>query len=274
MESVGPYDILGGIGEGGFGRVFRARHQDDEIAESQGGEVALKVMRPLLLTDATLVQRFVQEAELGRRLNHAGIARVFEVVHNGTDLAMAMQLVRGEPLARLLRLGPLAPDQVMVIADELADALSHAHAHGIVHRDLKPDNILLTPTGRAVVLDFGIAKLPEALHTITGSSLGTPDYMAPEQHLDAKRVDQRADVYALGVMLYELLTGGLPWAYDEQIERILAIKVQGRLPRPSHQNPQLPASIDPVLLTALAARVEDRFANVRAVMNALHWALE
>lgn len=273
MESVGPYDILGGIGEGGFGRVFRARHQDDEIAEAQGGEVALKVMHPLLLTDATLVQRFVQEAELGRRLDHAGIARVFEVVHNGTDLAMAMQLVRGEPLARLLRLGPLAPDQAMVIADELADALSHAHAHGIVHRDLKPDNILLTPTGRAVVLDFGIAKLPEALHTVTGSSLGTPDYMAPEQHVDAKRVDQRADVYALGMMLYELLTGGLPWAYGEPIERILAIKAQGRLPRPSHQNPQLPASIDPVLLTALAARVEDRFANVRAVMNALHWAL-
>lgn len=273
MESVGPYDILGRIGEGGFGRVFRARHQDDAVADAQGGDVALKVMHPMLLTDATLVQRFVQEAELGRRLDHVGIARVFEVVHNGTDLAMAMQLVNGEPLSTLLGRGPLTPDQAMVIADELADALSHAHAHGIVHRDLKPDNVLLTSTGRAVVLDFGIAKLPEALHTVTGSALGTPDYMAPEQHLDAKRVDQRADVYALGMILYELLTGGLPWAYGEQSARIMAIKDEGRLPRPSQQNAELPASIDPVLLTALAAKVEDRFANVRAVMNALYWAL-
>ena len=273
MENVGPYDILGRIGEGGFGRVYRARHTDDAVADRQGGEVALKVMHALLLEEPTLVERFVQEAELGQRLDHPGIARVFDVVHDGTHLAMAMQLVRGEPLSRLLGHGPLPCDQTLVIADEIADALKHAHALGIVHRDLKPDNVVLSPSGRAVVLDFGIAKIPEALHTVTGSALGTPDYMAPEQHLDAKRVDQRADVYAFGMMLYELLVGALPWSYGEQVARIIAIKAQGRLPRPSERNPNLPPSLDPVLLTALAARVDDRFANVRAVMNALYWAI-
>lgn len=273
MESVGPYDILGRIGEGGFGRVYRARHQDDDVADSQGGEIALKVMHHLLLEEATLVERFVQEAELGSRLDHPGIARVFEVVHDGTELAMAMQLVRGEPLTCLLGHGPLPSRQVLIIADEVGEALKHAHSQGIVHRDLKPDNILLTPTGRAVVLDFGIAKIPEALHTVTGSALGTPDYMAPEQHLDAKRVDRRADVYAFGLILYELLVGRLPWKYGEQQARLIAVKAQGRLPRPSSLNPALSSALDPVLMTTLAARPEDRFANIGAVMNALNWAL-
>jgi len=272
IESAGPYDILGTIGEGGFGRVYRARHQDDEIAEEQGGEIALKVLHEILLEHPSLVKRFVREAELGQRLKHPGIAQVFEVVHDGPVLAMAMQLVKGEPLSTLMGHGFLPPDQTLLIADEIADALQHAHAHGIVHRDLKPDNILLTATGQAVVLDFGIAKIPEALHTVTGSTLGTPDYMAPEQHLDAKRVDQRADVYAFGLILYELLVGRLPWSYGESQVRVIEVKTRGNLPLPSSLNRSLGTDLDPVLMTALAVRPGDRFANVGAVMNALYWA--
>jgi serine/threonine-protein kinase len=209
----GRYQILGLVGSGGMGSVYRAR--DLELDET----VALKLLRRDLVEAPAMLARFRQEVKLARRVTHTNIARVFDIGEDGGDKFLTMEYVDGEPLSTLIaRRGPLPLTELRALARALCDGLSAAHAAGVAHRDLKPDNILITPGGRAVITDFGIARAfldgEGAAGRTQGGILGTPAYMAPEQVEGRDDIDERADLYALGAVLFELATGERAWRGD------------------------------------------------------------
>ena len=202
-------EILALLGQGGMGMVYKARQpQLDRI-------VALKVMRADLSRDPAFAERFAREARALAKLNHPNIVSVFDFGQSGGHCWILMEFVDGTNLRELLRTKTLAPREALGIVPKVCDALQYAHDEGIVHRDIKPENILLDKKGRVKIADFGLAKLvgkdaSEFSLTATGMTLGTPRYMAPEQFDKPQEVDHRADIYSLGVVLYEMLTGEVP----------------------------------------------------------------
>ncbi|GIW72954.1 MAG: hypothetical protein KatS3mg102_2496 [Planctomycetota bacterium] len=251
------YQVVELLGRGGMGAVYRVF---DRVRET---EVALKVMLPSLLARPRAVERFKHEAELMLRLSHPCIVRVFDV---GFDAALGlrfftMELLRGRSLRQWLeerrRAGRLPePAEALEIARQLLEALRYAH-RTTIHRDLKPENVFLLegPELQVKVLDFGIAKLAGARGmTADGAALGTPYYMAPEQREDAARVDQRADLFAVSVMLYEMLTGQLP---------------VGRFRTPTEERRALPPAIDELVLRGLEPQPERRFETAERVLEEL-----
>jgi serine/threonine-protein kinase len=208
---IGKYRILDRLGRGGMGIVYKA------MDETLDREVAIKVLNPDL-GEAELLKRFRAEAVSLARLNHPGIATIYELHRHDDDLLMVMEFVRGETLQTLSeRLGPLAPPQAAYLCIQVLEALGHAHRAGIIHRDLKPANIMVTDTGVVKVMDFGIARMIGTEHyTHAGLMMGTPAYMAPEQVM-GQEIDHRADLYAVGVLFYRLLTRELPFKADTAI---------------------------------------------------------
>src|SRR5262245_13227439 len=214
---VGAYEITGAIGAGGMGEVYRAK--DSRLKR----EVALKVLRSSVAQDAERLARFQREAEVLASLNHPHIAQIYGVEEAGGATTLVMELVEGETLAERIARGPIAVDEALAIAWQIADAVEAAHARGVVHRDLKPGNVKLTPDGTVKVLDFGIAKALDARTTgapvttsatQTGAVLGTPAYMSPEQARGTS-VDERADIWAFGCVLFEMLAGRPPFASQD-----------------------------------------------------------
>jgi serine/threonine protein kinase/Tol biopolymer transport system component len=213
----GPYKVAALIGAGGMGEVYSGT--DTRLKR----DVAIKVLPPLFASDTDRLARFQREAEVLASLNHTNIAHVYGLEQSDGRTALAMELVEGETLAERIARGPLAVDDALAIARQIADALEAAHARGIVHRDLKPGNVKLTPDGTVKVLDFGIAKALDARRTgaplttsatQTGLVLGTPAYMSPEQ-ARGQSVDERADIWAFGCVLFEMLAGNQPFASDD-----------------------------------------------------------
>jgi serine/threonine-protein kinase len=260
---AGRYEVLGLVGTGGMGNVYRARDRElDEL-------VALKVLRPEIAASADALSRFRREVKLSRRVTHPNVARVFDIGDQGGEKYLTMELVDGEPLgAALLRAGRLAVQRAVDIAAQVCAGLGAAHAAGVVHRDLKPDNVLLAKDGRVVVTDFGIARaLASADVNITGQLVGTPAYMAPEQ-VEGKIADARADIYALGAMLFELLTGQAPWQGDSVIA-VAAARLLHEPPDVRAKRPELSPELAAIIARCMARRPEDRFASVEDVARAL-----
>lgn len=203
------YELQVVLGQGGMGTVYRARQTKlDRL-------VALKVLRPELSGDPEFAERFVREAQALARLDHPGIVRVHDFGEAGDSLYLAMEFVDGASLRDLLQEGRLTSRDALAYVPQICDALQYAHDQSVVHRDVKPENLLVDQAGRVRIADFGLAKLLDqregpAPVTVTRQALGTPHYMAPEQVSGAGAVDHRADLYSLGVVLYELLTGELP----------------------------------------------------------------
>ncbi len=259
------------LGEGGMGAVYRARHV------RTGRRYAVKVMPQASQLDPDLVRRFRREAELLASLGHAGLVAVhdFDVDDDGTAY-MVMDCLAGEDVAaRLERQGALHPRQALKIARQVASALEAAHAAGVLHRDLKPANIFLqTQAGaeeRAVLLDFGIAKIMEdgdaTRLTHTGATIGTPGYMSPEQ-ARAEELDVRSDVYSLGCVIYEMLCGVPP--FDGPTVTAILVKVLTEEPaRPSSVELNLPSVVDDVLSKALAKSREERYLTPTALVRDL-----
>ncbi len=257
----GRYEVLGFLGSGGMGSVYRVR---DTLLDEV---VALKMVRGALSEPGEL-ERFRSEVKLARRVTHRNVARAFDVGEHGSERFLTMELVEGESLAHQLeQSGPLPAERAIAIARELAEGLRAAHAAGVVHRDLKPGNVLLERGGRVVITDFGIARALDAAEP-TGGFVGTPAYMAPEQVLGRGDVGPAADVYALGAVLYELLTGEPAWEGESALATATA-KLHAPPPDPRVRAPRTPAALSALVLRCMATRPELRPANGAAALQEL-----
>ncbi|HEX6315005.1 MAG TPA: serine/threonine-protein kinase, partial [Gemmatimonadaceae bacterium] len=209
-STISHYRIIDKLGEGGMGIVYKA--QDTRLERL----VALKFLPHDLARSETARLRFVNEARAASSLNHPNVAVVYDVGETDAHSFIAMELVEGATLKEKLKGERLGIEQVLQLAMEVAEGLHAAHAKGIVHRDIKPENLLLTPDGHIKIMDFGIAKLGTNAHlTQTGTTLGTLAYMSPEQLL-SDQIDHRADLWSLGVVLYEMLAGEVPFRRDRE----------------------------------------------------------
>jgi serine/threonine-protein kinase len=264
------YHMLKRLGEGGMGQVYLAEHV------KMNRQCAVKVMNGALLTDSDSAQRFAREASNAARIIHPNVAAVFDYGETDGVMYLVMEYVEGEPLTRLLeREGALPPSRAVDIAHQVAEALVAAHELGIVHRDLKPDNIIVAPSknGRDVakVVDFGIAKAieegPNESLTRTGLVIGTPEYMSPEQLL-GDPVDARSDIYSLGCILYQMLTGRR--TFDEPTrEQMIKRRLTEKAPHPKDLVADLPKTLDLIVARMLARTPNDRYAAAAEVRDLL-----
>jgi eukaryotic-like serine/threonine-protein kinase len=258
---AGRYRLTDLLATGGMAQVWEAA--DEVLAR----KVAVKVLHPHLAADQQFVERFRREAIAAARLAHPAIVSIFDTCSDDGTEAIVMELVRGTTLRHLLdERHHLEPGQAVAIAAQVADALEVAHKAGIVHRDIKPANILLSDDGRVLVADFGIAKAGEDM-TNTGVTLGTAKYLAPEQ-VEGGAIDARADVYALGVVLYEALCGRAPFQADTEAATALARLHRDPL-RPRNVRAGIPKPIEDVVLRAMARDPAQRYASGGALRAAL-----
>jgi serine/threonine protein kinase len=270
---LGPYQIDGLVAEGGMGQVFRAT--DSRLNRS----VAIKVLPPSVGIDRVLRERFGREAQAGASLTHPHICTLYDVgSHDGVDF-IVMEFLSGETLAARLEKGPLPLDRALGYAVQIAGALDHAHRNGIVHRDVKPANVMLT-AGGVKLMDFGVAKLrqPDGVDlrstslTEHGTIVGTVRYMAPEQ-VEGKETDQRSDIFSLGAVIYEMVTGRA--AFDGgSAASIMAAILEREPPAMATLQQLTPPSLDHVVRRCLAKQPDDRWQSAGDVMRELRWVAE
>jgi eukaryotic-like serine/threonine-protein kinase len=263
---AGRYEILSLLGSGGMGTVYRAKDLElDEI-------VALKVLRPELARDAAMLARFRQEVKLARRVTHPNVARTFDIGEHGEHRFLTMELVEGASLADALATGtPMPLPRIVEIAQAMCAGLTAAHTAGVVHRDLKPENVLLGNDGRVRITDFGVARLADATtgaQRTQGGAIGTPAYMAPEQVEAVQDIDARADIYALGAILFELWTGRRAWEGDSAYA--VAARRLIEPPRdPRTLRPEIPEAAAVLILKCLAKDRDARCQSAADVAAAL-----
>lgn len=269
-QMLGPYRIINQIGKGGMATVYKA-HQ-----ASVDRYVAVKVLPSQLAESQEFAARFQQEARIIARLEHPHILPVFDYGESeGVAYFVMRYLDAGTLKEKMIEGRPLPLHDIDRIFTQLADALSYAHGRGVVHRDLKPANALIDSQGNVFLTDFGIAKLLESASprlTQTDAIMGTPAYISPEQ-AQSHPVDQRSDIYSLGIILYEMVTGSVPFVAETPLA-VLFKHISDPLPPPSLVKPDVPLSIEQVLLKALAKDPRDRFATVDEFMTAWKRALE
>ena len=260
------YELLGLVGSGGMGTVYRAHDRElDEV-------IALKVLRHEIVDAPGIIERFRTEVKLARRVTHRNVARVFDIGEHEGERFLTMELVEGESLsATLAREGALDLERAAGIIAAVAAGLASAHGAGVVHLDLKPDNVLLARDGRVVITDFGIAHAIQdagAEASNLGALFVTPAYMAPEQLEGRRDIDGRADIYSLGALLYELLSGQRAWKGDSPYS-VASARLSAPAPDPRSDKPSLPAPFAELVLHCMARRPEDRPASIARVVAAL-----
>jgi len=263
---AGRYLLEEQIARGGMGEVWRAR---DEVLNRP---VAVKLLHDSLAGDQKAAERFRREALTAARISHPNMANVFDYIEEGGQPGIVMELVPGETLAdRLARKKKIPMRETVRITDDVLSALSAAHTAGIVHRDIKPANILLTPAGEVKVTDFGIARsLSDSSLTQTGTVMGTAHYSAPEQ-VRGESASPSSDIYSMGVVLFEMLTGDRPYSGDTPIAVAMA-RLSEDPPHPKELRPAIPAALDAVVMRALAREPGDRFASAAEMRMALDQA--
>jgi serine/threonine-protein kinase len=260
--TIGNYRVVAKLGEGGMGAVYLAEHP------LIGKKVALKVMRE---GNPDAAERFFNEARAVNAIGHPNIVDILDYGVVGKSVYLIMELLVGESLAALLaREGPLPVERALPIAVQIADALAACHQKGVIHRDLKPDNVFLLANDRVKLLDFGIAKLTSGARRETGKGMviGTPAYMSPEQCEGRRDIDARADIYALGILTYEMVTGAVPFIGDGYGDVLNQHITRPPLP-PSAVRRLIPGPVEAIVLQALEKRRENRFASMEELGAAL-----
>jgi len=281
-QVIGPYRVLEKIGQGGMATVYRGFHAELDR------HVAIKVLAGALPTTPELVQRFQREARTIAALRHPNVVQVYDFGPLGDTYFLAMEYVEGSDLAAEMRRRreeeqPFSPNEILHLLSQVAEALDYAHGQGVIHRDVKPGNVLLTSApqagslGQPILTDFGLATLRRTratlITTIGQNVLGTPEYTAPEQALDAQAANPQSDIYSLGCILYELVTGHLPFEGDSALSIALMVISSDPMPPRAHV-PDLPAAVERVILCALDKEPKRRFVTARAMVEALRRAWE
>jgi serine/threonine-protein kinase len=270
---LGPYKVLEKIAQGGMGEIYKGFHPGLDRY------VAIKLLGHSVQADPALTLRFQREAKAAAGLRHPNIVQVFDFGFAGDTYYLVMEYVEGIDLRaeidrRRRNRTPFTRDEILHILGQVADALDYAHQHGIIHRDVKPANILLTSDGQAILGDFGLVMLRDRASQATlGHSFGTPEYIAPEQAIDSRAAVPQSDIYSLGGILYEMVTGRLPFEAESSIS--LAMKHISEEPAPPRRYvPDLPPAVEAVILRALAKEPGRRFNTARAMLDALReaWA--
>jgi len=256
------YEVLGEAGHGSMGNVYKARDRET------GEIVALKILKPEIASDQAMMERFKNELLFARKITHKNVCRVHEFNRIGGVAYTSMEFVEGESLRSVLnRFGGLPLRKGLDLAQQVCSGLQEAHAQGIVHRDLKPENVMIDGQGNVKIMDFGIARSMEAGTRLTGSMVGTPAYMAPEQ-VAGKPVDYRTDVYSLGLILYEIFTGTPAFQADNAVA--VALKQMREAATPPHEiEPTIPVSIERAILKCLEKEPPKRFQSVAELSKVL-----
>jgi serine/threonine protein kinase/cytochrome c-type biogenesis protein CcmH/NrfG len=260
---AGRYQIIEELGKGGMGKVYKV--QDTKIEE----KIALKLIKPEIARDKKTIERFRNELKLARKIRHKNICQMFDLGEERGTHYITMEFVDGQDLKKLIRqTGQLAMGTTISIAKQVCDGLAEAHSSGVVHRDLKPSNIMIDADGNVRIMDFGIARSVEGKGiTGAGMMIGTPEYMSPEQ-VEGKKVDQRSDVYSLGGILYEMVTGRVPFEGDTPFT--IGIKHKSEAPQnPTELNPQIPDELNHMILKCLEKDKGKRYQDVSEIRTEL-----
>jgi len=260
---AGRYQIIEELGKGGMGRVYKAL--DTEIKE----KIALKLLKPEVGVDEEMIERFRNELKLARKISQRNVCRMHDLNKEEGSYYLTMEYVVGEDLKRLIRkVGQMSSGKTISIARQVCEGLAEAHGLGIVHRDLKPQNIMVDEAGNAKIMDFGIARSLK-VKGITGAGvmIGTPEYMSPEQ-VEGKEVDQRSDIYSLGVILYEMVTGRVPFEGDTPFT--IGVKHKSEIPKnPKEFNGQIPEDLSQLILHCLEKEKEKRYQTTAEIISDL-----
>ncbi|MGB2956121.1 MAG: protein kinase [Anaerolineales bacterium] len=260
---AGRYQIIEELGKGGMGRVYKAL--DTKINE----KIALKLIKPEISSDKKIIERFSNELKMARKIGHRNVGRMFHLGEEEGAYFITMEYVDGQDLRGLIKQsGQLTIQKAVAICEQVCEGLTEAHSLGIVHRDLKPSNIMIDKEGNARIMDFGIARsLQEKGVTGSGVMIGTPEYMSPEQ-VEGKEADQRSDIYAVGIVLYEMLTGRVPFRGDTPLS--IALKHKTEVPQdPRNLNTRIPEDLHGIVLRCLEKSKEDRFQNIEELLREL-----
>jgi serine/threonine-protein kinase len=267
-KTIGNYKIISKLGSGGMAVVYKAHEL------SLNRIVALKVLSSHLSENNEFIKRFEREARAAAKLNHPNIIQIYAIGEEEGIHFFSMEYVKGKTLAEIIEEEKkLTYDKAIPIIIQTAEALSEAHKHGIVHRDMKPSNIMVNNNGTVKVTDFGIAYVSqETKLTKSGSIIGTPEYLSPEQ-CEAKTIDNRSDIYSLGVTFYELLSGKTPYKADTPVSMLLEI-VKGNFPPLNEVNPDIPEFIQKIVEKMMQTKPEDRFNNANELIESLKKHME
>jgi len=261
-KRIGDYEILGELGKGGMGKVYKVRNVISDRVE------AMKVLLPDLAGQKDLADRFLREIKVLASLNHPNIAALRTAFTAENQLVMIMEYVDGETLAALIEDGPIPVADALKYMDDALAALSYAHHQNIIHRDVKPSNMMITPQGLLKLMDFGIARSGnDQSLTVTGTALGSLNYMPPEQ-IQGGAVDARSDIYSLGISLYEIVTGKQPFKRDSDFA-IMAAHMKETAKRPIELRPDLPQGLNDMILMAMSKDPVMRFQTADAFRAAL-----
>ena len=268
-ETVGPYNLVAQLGQGGMATVYKAYHP------ALDRFVAIKVLHYAFMDDSNFLARFQREARVVARLEHPNIVPVYDFSEFEGRPYLVMKFIEGETLKDRLEKGRLTSTEILRVVDAVGAALSYAHHQNILHRDIKPSNVLLGQDGQIYLADFGLARLVQ-----TGESsltadrmVGTPQYISPEQALSKPDLDARSDIYSFGVMVYELTVGNVPFNAESPFS-IIHDQIYTPLPMPRKANPEISEPLEQVLLKALSKSPDDRFNDVGSFVQAFHNALQ
>ena len=266
-QMLGPYQIIGQLGQGGMATVYKAYHAKLDRY------VAIKVMHPAFKDDGNFLARFEREAQIVAKLEHAHIVPVYDYAEHDGQPYLVMKFIEGRTLKRILSAAPPTLDDILNILTPIAAALTYAHKQGVLHRDIKPSNIVLDKDNVPYLTDFGLARIAQAGESTMSADmiLGTPQYISPEQARGEKNLDYHTDLYSLGVILYEMVVGRVPFNADTPYA-IVHDQIYSDLPLPSKLNPEVPPPVEKVLLKALAKNPADRFNSATEMIDAFRKA--